>query len=89
MKGIAVDSKKTEDVKSFPKLLCPSDIQKILGLKGYYRRFMEGFSSIASPLNALTQNKVKVLWLEMCEKNFQGVCTIWIKTKNETKSIKF
>ncbi|WMV09483.1 hypothetical protein MTR67_002868 [Solanum verrucosum] len=39
----------------------------------YYRRFAEGFSSIVSPLTALTQNKVNFLWLEACEKSFQEV----------------
>ncbi|WMV38292.1 hypothetical protein MTR67_031677 [Solanum verrucosum] len=38
------------------------------GLVGYYRRFVEGFSSIASPL---TQEKVKCLWSEASEKSFQ------------------
>ncbi|WMV18695.1 hypothetical protein MTR67_012080 [Solanum verrucosum] len=38
---------------------------------GYYRRFVEGFSFIASPLMALTQNKAKFEWSEACEKIFQ------------------
>ncbi|WMV30342.1 hypothetical protein MTR67_023727 [Solanum verrucosum] len=32
---------------------------------------MEGFSSIAALLIVLTQKKVKILWLEACEKSFQ------------------
>ncbi|WMV49802.1 hypothetical protein MTR67_043187, partial [Solanum verrucosum] len=35
-----------------------------------YRAFVEGFSSIASPLTALTQNKAKFIWFEACEKSF-------------------
>lgn len=38
---------------------------------GYYRRFIEGFSSIATPLTKLTQKKVKFIWLDKCEKSFQ------------------
>ena len=37
----------------------------------YYRSFVDGFSSIASPLTALTQKKVKFEWSETCEKCFQ------------------
>ncbi|KAH0720060.1 hypothetical protein KY284_005090 [Solanum tuberosum] len=70
-KGIEVDPKKTNAVKSWPRPLTPSDIRSFLGLAGYYRRFVEGFSSIASPLTTLTQKKAKFVWLEACEKNFQ------------------
>ncbi|WMV24356.1 hypothetical protein MTR67_017741 [Solanum verrucosum] len=35
------------------------------------RRFVEGFSSIASPLIALTQEKLKFEWSEACERSFQ------------------
>ncbi|WMV41428.1 hypothetical protein MTR67_034813 [Solanum verrucosum] len=38
---------------------------------GYYRRFVEGFSSIASPLKTLTQKKSQFEWSESCEKSFQ------------------
>ncbi|KAH0651615.1 hypothetical protein KY284_031527 [Solanum tuberosum] len=69
--GIQVDPKKTDAVKSWPRPLTPSDIRSFLGLACYYRRFVEGFSSIASPLTALTQKKAKFVWLEACEKSFQ------------------
>ncbi|WMV25462.1 hypothetical protein MTR67_018847 [Solanum verrucosum] len=48
-KGIEVDPKKTDAVKSWPRPLCLSDIRSFLGLDGYCRRFFEGFSLIASP----------------------------------------
>ncbi|KAH0725172.1 hypothetical protein KY284_001037 [Solanum tuberosum] len=70
-KGIEVDPNKTDAVKSWPRPLTPSDIRSFLGLSGYYRRFVEVFSSIASLLTALTQKKVKFIWFEACEKSFQ------------------
>ncbi|KAH0697960.1 hypothetical protein KY289_015442 [Solanum tuberosum] len=70
-KGTEVDPKKTDSVKSWPRPLLPTDIRSFLGLAGYYRRFVEGFSSIASPLTALTQKKAKFVWSEACEKSFQ------------------
>ncbi|WMV13718.1 hypothetical protein MTR67_007103 [Solanum verrucosum] len=69
-KGIDVDPKKTDAVKSWPRHLTLSDIRSFLGLTGYYRRFVEGFSSIASPLTALTHKKAKFEWSEACEKSF-------------------
>ncbi|WMV49834.1 hypothetical protein MTR67_043219 [Solanum verrucosum] len=70
-KGIDLDPKKTDAVKSLPRLLIPSNIRKFFGSVGYNKRFVEGFSSIASPLMALTQKKAKFIWSEDCEKTFQ------------------
>lgn len=70
-KDIEVDPKKTNTVKSWPIPLSPLNIQSFLDLRGYFRRFVEGISSVASPLTVLTQNKVKFLWSEACEKSFQ------------------
>ncbi|WMV50916.1 hypothetical protein MTR67_044301, partial [Solanum verrucosum] len=69
--GIEVDPKKTDTIKSWPRPLSPTDIRSFLDLFGYYRRFFEGFSSIATPLTTLTQKKAKFLWSEACEKSFQ------------------
>ena len=69
--GVEVDPRKTEVVKNLPKPLTPTDIRTFLGLAGYYRRFVEGFSSIAAPLTALTKKKSKYEWTETCEKSFQ------------------
>ena len=64
--GIKVDPKKTDAVKNWPRPLSPSDIKSFLGLASYYRRFVEGFSSIASPMTRLTQKKVKFAWTDAC-----------------------
>ncbi|WMV28855.1 hypothetical protein MTR67_022240 [Solanum verrucosum] len=69
--GIEVDPKKMDAVKSWPRTLTPTDIMSFLGLIGYYRRFVEGFSLIASPLMTLTQKKAKFEWSEACEIFFQ------------------
>ncbi|WMV46356.1 hypothetical protein MTR67_039741, partial [Solanum verrucosum] len=70
-KAIEVDPKKTDAFKCWPRPLSPSDIRSFLGLAGYYKRFVEGFSSIASPLTELTQKKAKFVWSEACQKSFQ------------------
>ncbi|WMV25681.1 hypothetical protein MTR67_019066, partial [Solanum verrucosum] len=60
--GIKVDPKKTDVIRNWPRPLTPSDIRSFLGLAGYYRRFVNEFSSIASPMTKLTQNKAKFEW---------------------------
>ena len=51
--------------------LTPTDIRSLLDLEGYYRRFVDYFSSIASPLTSLTQKSMKSEWSEACERSFQ------------------
>ncbi|WMV14101.1 hypothetical protein MTR67_007486 [Solanum verrucosum] len=72
---IRVDSQKIEAVKRWPKPTSPIDIRTFLGLDGYYRRFVEGFSSIVFPLTKLTQKKVKLQWSDDCEKSFSELKT--------------
>ncbi|KAH0748617.1 hypothetical protein KY290_027849 [Solanum tuberosum] len=68
---IKIDTQKIEAVQNWPRPTSPTDIKSFLGLAGYYRRFVEGFSSIISPLTKLTQKIVKFQWSEACEKSFQ------------------
>ena len=56
-KGIEVDPKKIDVVKSRSRPLTPFDVRSFLGLICYYRRFAKGYSSIASLLMDLTQKK--------------------------------
>jgi hypothetical protein len=42
-----------------------------MGLVGYYRRFIKGFSKIAHPITSLKRNGVKFQWKWDCEKSFQ------------------
>ena len=69
--GVEVDLRESEVVKSRPRPLNPTNIQSFLGLAGYYWRFLKGFSSITSPLSALTQKKSKFEWSELFEMSFQ------------------
>jgi hypothetical protein len=47
------------------------EIHSFLGLAGYYQKFIEGFSLIATPLTLLTRKNKKWVWSEECEENFQ------------------
>ena len=43
-KSAEVDPRKSEVFKNWLNTLSPTDIHSLLGLAGYYRRFVEGFS---------------------------------------------
>ena len=57
--GIVVDPSKVGEIRSF------------LGLAGYYRRFIEGFSKLAKPMTALLEKNAKFVWSEKCQANFE------------------
>ncbi|GKD67309.1 putative reverse transcriptase domain-containing protein [Tanacetum coccineum] len=69
--GIHVDPAKIESTKDWTSPKSPTEIRQFLGLAGYYRRFIEGFSKIAKPMTKLTQKKVKFEWGDKQEAAFQ------------------
>ncbi|XP_073030708.1 uncharacterized protein [Primulina eburnea] len=73
--GVSVDPKKVEAIKGWPQPKTVTEIRSFLGLAGYYRKFVEGFSSIAIPLTKLTQKNSKFIWNEACEKSFETLKT--------------
>jgi ribonuclease HI len=48
-----------------------TEIRSFLGLAGYYRRFIEGFSTIATPLTRLTKKNIRWEWSKECDESFQ------------------
>nr|GFA24034.1 reverse transcriptase domain-containing protein [Tanacetum cinerariifolium] len=69
--GIHVDPAKIESIKDWASPKLPTEIHQFLGLVGYYRRFIEGFSKIARTMTKLTQRKVKFEWGDKQEAAFQ------------------
>ncbi len=51
--GIFTDPDKTKTVKEWPRPQTERQLRQFLGLAGYYRRFVKGFSQIAAPLHSL------------------------------------
>ena len=66
-----MDPAKIEAVSKWHTPTNVTEIRSFLGLAGYYRRFVEGFSSLAAPLTALTKKGKKYEWTEKCEESFQ------------------
>ncbi|GKA45200.1 putative reverse transcriptase domain-containing protein [Tanacetum coccineum] len=62
---------KLKSIKDWTSPKSPTEIRQFLGLAGYYRRFIEGFSKIAKPMTKLTQKKVKFEWGDKQEAAFQ------------------
>lgn len=69
--GIEVDSSKADALRTFPIPKTQRDIRSYLGLCNYYRRFVQNFSKIATPLNRLLQKDTKFEWTEQCQNAFE------------------
>ena len=68
--GIRVDSKKIEVVVEWKSLRNVTEVHSFLGLAGYYRRFVKGFSMTVAPMTRLLQKNVKFEWGEECQRSF-------------------
>ena len=69
--GIQVDPSKIEAVRDLPRPRNVVEVRSFLGLASYYRRFVEGFSKLATPLTELTLKSLKFMWSDRCENSFQ------------------
>nr|GEY89877.1 putative reverse transcriptase domain, ribonuclease H-like domain, aspartic peptidase domain protein [Tanacetum cinerariifolium] len=59
--------------RDWASLKTPTEIRQFLGLVGYYKRFIEGFSNIAKSMTKLTQKDVKFDWGDKQETAFQRI----------------
>ncbi|XP_074347146.1 uncharacterized protein LOC141685975 [Apium graveolens] len=69
--GIKVDPAKIEAITNWERPRTPTEVRSFLGLAGYYRRFVQNFSRIPTPLTKLTRKNEKFIWNDKCEESFQ------------------
>ncbi|KAL0544273.1 hypothetical protein IC582_019386 [Cucumis melo] len=71
--GVSVDPAKIEAVTGWTRPSTVSEVRSFMGLAGYYRRFVENFSRIATPLTQLTRKGAPFIWSKACEDSFQNL----------------
>ena len=69
-RGILVDPSKIEAVLDWKVPSSVSEIKSFLGLAGYYRRFIQDFSRIATPMTQLTKKSAVWKWSSACQAAF-------------------
>ena len=65
--GVSPDPSLTGKVRNFPTPTNLTELRGFLGLSGFYRKFIAGYSEIAEPLIALTRKEVPFHWSSHCE----------------------
>ena len=66
-----MDPEKIEAIMNWPTPRNVTDVRSFMGLVGYYRRFIEGFSKVAHAITSLQKNGMKFEWTSRCEESFQ------------------
>ncbi|KAK2449209.1 putative leucine-rich repeat receptor protein kinase [Trifolium repens] len=69
--GVYVDPSKVEAVLNWERPRSVTEVRSFLGLAGYYRKFILGFSEIALPLTRLTRKGAEFDWDAACEWSFR------------------
>ena len=71
--NVQPETAKTQAVLEFQVPGTKKDVRSFLGLSGYYRRFIQDYSTITAPLTDLTQKKKpnKVVWTRECDCAFK------------------
>ena len=69
--GIQVDPNKITIIKRVPAPQKQKDVRSLLGLDGYYRRFIKDFSKMASPLFGLLAKYSEFIWSGPCQEAFE------------------
>ena len=73
--GFTCDESKIQSITNWPVPKCKKDVQIFLGLTNYLRKFVDGFSKIAIPLQRLTRKRVAFDWSEECQIAFTTLKT--------------
>ena len=68
--GISVDPQEIEAIVNWKPPTNVSEVRSFLGLAGYYKKFVERFSKIETPLTNLLKKDQKFKWSDTCQHSF-------------------
>ncbi|RWS03419.1 hypothetical protein B4U79_16082, partial [Dinothrombium tinctorium] len=64
---------KIETIKNYRRPKNLKELLSFLGLCNYYRRFVQNFAKVESPLRKLTRKDTPFIWDKNCEKSFESL----------------
>lgn len=69
--GIQPNPEKTKVLNNYPVPTKVKEVQRFLGLTGYYRKFIPNYASISKPLTKLLKKTEPFVWSEAQQKSFE------------------
>ena len=66
-----MDPEKIEAIMNWHTQRNVTDVRYFMGLAGYYRRFIEGFSKVSHAITSLQKKGINFEWTSRCEESFQ------------------
>jgi hypothetical protein len=62
-----MDPEKVKAIMEWPVMKNVHEVRSFMGIDGYYRRFMEGFSKIVKPITTLQCKGIRYEWTGECD----------------------
>jgi hypothetical protein len=78
---LEMDSEKARGIVDCPRPLSRKEVQQLLGLWNLYRRFINNFSAIVSPISDLLRQDTKFEWREAQEAAFLKMRILFTSAK--------
>lgn len=69
---------KIQAILEFPIPKTKKELLRFLGMSGFYRKFVENYSTVVSPLTNLLKAKVKFIWSDECQRSFEKLKAILV-----------
>lgn len=74
--GLRPDPEKISAISNYPQPTNIKDVRRLLGLAGWYRRFIPDFASISAPITSLLKKtKMKFDWTDQAQQAFEQIKT--------------
>ena len=71
--GVKPNPSKTDVIETYPSPSDKTQLRRFLGMANYYKRFIQSYSQLTSPLNKLLKNDTSWEWTDDCSKSFQAI----------------
>ena len=71
--GLKPNPKQVSTIQDYPAPESVSQVCQFLGMTSYYRQFIDGFATIASPLHSLTKKNSTFIWTTECQNAFESL----------------
>jgi hypothetical protein len=68
---VRMTESKIRKIIDFPRPKDVKEVMSFLGVTGYYRKFIQGYATIANPLNNLTHKGAEFIWTPECTTAFE------------------